>query len=69
MPGRTWCSSALPGVNEGRLRVRPQDDELAVIRSRELREAAATLGIAEVLLFDHPTAISDGRTSRSCTRS
>jgi LmbE family N-acetylglucosaminyl deacetylase len=30
------------------------DDELGRTRVRELREAAATLGIAEALIFDHP---------------
>lgn len=30
------------------------DDELGNTRSRELREAAAVLGIAEVLIMDHP---------------
>jgi LmbE family N-acetylglucosaminyl deacetylase len=31
-----------------------RDADLAEMRSRELRDAAATLGIADVLLFDHP---------------
>lgn len=31
-----------------------RDDGLADLRSQELRDAAAALGIADVLLFDHP---------------
>ena len=38
------------GSNSGPTR----DDELGVTRSRELRDAAAILGIADVLIFDHP---------------
>lgn len=30
------------------------DDDLATARAHELRDAAAALGIAEVLIFDHP---------------
>jgi LmbE family N-acetylglucosaminyl deacetylase len=31
-----------------------RDEELAEARSQELRDAATTLGVAEVLIFDHP---------------
>src|SRR5262245_7782952 len=31
-----------------------RDDKLAAARSQELRDAAATLGVAELLIFDHP---------------
>src|SRR5688500_12631180 len=31
-----------------------RDDQLGGVRAREMREAAAALGIAEVILLDHP---------------
>ena len=69
-PARASSCCARRAAKRGRRDRRScRDDELGRVRARELREAAAVLGIAEV---DHRsiirTAICAGRTSPSCTR-